>query len=365
MKKTLFIALTAAAALASCSHNQGWTIKGTLDNAPEDTKLAVLGFNAGVGAWYVIDSVEVSDNGSFSFTAAQPSPYSDIYSISLGDKAIYFPIDSAETLSVKADANSFDTSFEIQGTDLAEAMRNVDRAISRVAQANGIEAVRTDSILKRQLTQIAIEDGNGLIAYYIISKQVGGKPLFSTDNRADVRTIGAVANNFAMNRPDDPRTKFLEDIFLSARRASSKGNKVSIEAPEISLFDIDLFDSKGVSHSLADVADKGKVVLLSFVRYGSDSASPYNIILHDVYDSHTSDVDIYQVSVNDEEMVWKDSARNIPWTSVYLPSTAGNEILSSYNVGALPMTFIINRNGDIAERVIDPATLASAVKKYL
>ena len=365
MKKALIIALTVAAAFASCTRQEGWTIKGTLENAPADTKLAVLGFNAGIGAWYVIDSVEVSDNGSFSFTAAQPSPYSDVYSISLGDKTIFFPIDSIETLTVKADANAFDTSFEIQGSDLAEAMRNVDRAISRVLQTSGPDAVRADSVLKRQLTQIAIEDGNGLIAYYIISKQVGGKPLFNIDNRADLRTIGAVANNFAINRPDDPRTKFLESVFLNGRRATSNGQKVTIEAPQISLFDIDLYDSKGVSHTLSDITGKGKVVLLSFVRYGAEATAPYNILLHDIYDSRTSDVDIYQVSVGDEEMVWKDSARNLPWTSVFLPSTAGTEILTSYNVVALPMTFIIDRNGDLAERVVDPTSLASAVKKYL
>lgn len=363
MKKLFFTAI-AALALVGCSHNEGWTVKGNLSNPVAGQKLALNGFNAGIGAWYLIDSVNVSENGDFSFTAAQPSPYSDIYSLSYGDKAIFFPIDSAETLTIFADANSFDTSFEVKGTDLAEAMRNVDLAISHALAASGSEGVRSDSLLKRRLTQIAIDDANGVIAYYIISKQVNGKPIFNLNDKTDLRTVGAVANNFRRNRPDDPRTKFLEEIYLANRQKHYRSG-VAVEAEEVNLFDIDLYDSKGVSRTLADAASKGKVVLLSFVGYGLETAAPYNVVLHDVYDSNRGNVEVYQVSVGDDEVIWKESAKNVPWTSVYLPATDDSGILSRYNVGILPMTFIINRQGELAERVADPAGLASAVKKYL
>ena len=39
--------------------------------------------------------------------------------------------------------------------------------------------------------------------------------------------------------------------------------------------------------------------------------------------------------------------------------------LQRYNVSTVPTTFIIDRNGQIAERVDDPAKIASTVAKYM
>lgn len=364
MKKLIFAGI-AALALAGCSQNKsGWTVKGTIENASEGDKIALLGFNASAGSWYLIDSIDIKGNGAFSYTAAQATPYSDVYSLGLGGKNIFFPVDSAETLTVTADASSFDKNFEVKGSDLAEAMQRVDRMIQESVDRNGADGVRADSVLKRNLTQTVIEDGNGLIAYYIISKVVGGKPIFDVRNKKDLRTIGAVANNFMTNRPDDPRTAFLEKLYLD-NRPYQPGAGTSIEADEIVLFDIDLYDAKGNSRSLVDAASKGNVVILSFVNYGVDLTKAYNVKLNEAYEAYKNKgLDIYQVSVGDNEIVWKDSAKNIPWTSVYNPTTT-SEALVKYNVREVPTTYIIDRQGALAERVTDLNKLSATVSKYL
>ena len=43
----------------------------------------------------------------------------------------------------------------------------------------------------------------------------------------------------------------------------------------------------------------------------------------------------------------------------------GAEVLMQYNVGALPVTYVIGRDGTIAERVTDPAKLAAAVARAM
>ena len=63
--------------------------------------------------------------------------------------------------------------------------------------------------------------------------------------------------------------------------------------------------------------------------------------------------------------MWKIRAQNIPWIAVWNSTTDGDSALLSYNVGALPMTFIIDRSGTIAERVVDPTTLEKLLAKYL
>ena len=64
-------------------------------------------------------------------------------------------------------------------------------------------------------------------------------------------------------------------------------------------------------------------------------------------------------------MAWKNSAPNLPWTSVYASPVSDREIIAKYNVAAVPMTYIIDRNGELAERVADVGKLSAAVKKYL
>ncbi len=363
MKKLIY-ATIASAALFSCSHNDGWTVKGTVENAKDGDKLALLGFNAASGAWYLVDSIDINGNGAFTYTAAQASPYSDVYSLAYDGKNIFFPVDSAETLTVTADAAHFDKDFKVTGTELADAMQQVDQMIQTSIERNGIDGVRTDSILKRELTQKVIDDKNGLIAYYVISKIVGNKPIFDVKDKKDLRTIGAVANNFMTNRPDDPRTAFLEKIYLD-NRPYQPGSGKTVEADQVVLFDINLYDAKGKSHSLADMASKGNVIVLSFVNYGVDITTAYNVKLIEAYDAlKDRGMSVYQVSVGDNEMVWKESAKNLPWVSVFNPGTT-SEVLVNYNVREVPTTYIINRNGELAERVTDLNKLQSTISKYL
>ena len=75
-------------------------------------------------------------------------------------------------------------------------------------------------------------------------------------------------------------------------------------------------------------------------------------------------MEIFQVAVDDNEAVWKESAENLPWITVYASQLERAKPLSSYNVTLLPMTFIIDKNGELAERVDDVSKLETALKKY-
>ena len=64
-------------------------------------------------------------------------------------------------------------------------------------------------------------------------------------------------------------------------------------------------------------------------------------------------------------MEWKRKADNLPWITVWNSPVDGAEVLMQYNVGALPVTYVIGRDGTIAERVTDPAKLAAAVARAM
>lgn len=363
MKKYSAIAIGTtliASALCSCGE-KGWTIEGAIEGCDSTTLyLEALSENG----WYIMDSVILNGNDNFEFT--QPAMgYPEIFRIKANNHIVYVPIDSIETITFSGYASAIDSAYTLKGSTSAEMMMSIDQKIAAVAKKGGEKAVATDSVLKRELSGVILGDNIGLVSYYIINKRVGNTLIFDPANKSDIRTIGAVANKFNDLRPNDPRTQILKKTFLENRRVSTTNSERTFNVSETSLFDIKLYDNKGTLHSLTETAAKGKVVLLNFTIYGAQASPAFNIQLNKIYEANKDNLEIFQVSVDEDEAVWKSSADNLPWITVYAPYTEQSKHLSNYNVGALPATFIINRKGELVERVDDISKLESTVKKHL
>ena len=363
MKKFLSIALgVAMLMLWSCGDSNTWTIKGSVEGADST---ALLLEAQGVNGWYVMDSVVLDKNGKFEFT--QPAVgYPEIFRLSANNKRVYFPVDSIETVVFEGYASAIDSAFTLVGSTSAEMMMSIEQKVAAVMAKGGEKALATDSLLKRELSQVILGDNVGLISYYIINKRVGNTSIFDVNNKKDLRIIGAVANKFSQQRPNDPRTASLKQLFLENRRVSTVGDGDTIQVAQTALFDIKLYDNKGTMHSLKDVAAKGKVTILNFTIYAGDQSPAFNVLLNKIYEANkTAGLEIYQVSVDDSELLWKESAENLPWITVYNSKADGAKNLMNYNVTMLPTSFIINGKGELVERVDDARDLEKAIKKYL
>ena len=363
MKKT-YIAAAAGIAimLGACSHsNPGWGIDGRLNDGADNT-LYIEGFNN--GNWYLVDSVKATE-GRFEYRAQAPAQYPDIMRLNLGGKYIYFPIDSVDVVSIVSDTLDFDRNYTLDGTVQARTVKSLDSIVAASLAARGAEATATDTDLKRELFNKAFADPSVASVYYLINKSVGGRQLFNLADANDLRLYGAVAQRFATERPDDPRTAYLAAVFKRARQGKY-GTQRQIEVPETVLFEIERADAKGTVHKLSEVAAKGGVTVLSFTSYGMDSSPAYNALLFKIYDKYKdAGLQIYQIAFDEDETSWRQTAANLPWTAVWNTTTGGNEPLVKYNVGVLPTTFIIDRSGSLAERVADPAQIEKAVAKYM
>ena len=361
MNKTLTIsALGALLALASCGGKAQWGVDGKIAGLEEGQTVVVEGINQ--GSWYLLDTLKTDKNGKFSYRH-DPQGYPDIYRLRMGNESIYFPIDSIETITIDTDASSFSASARRGGSVSAANMAHVDSLLDASVKAKGVEATINDPELKRSLGEILIADPAGIVTYYIVSKQIGGRPLFNPSVALDNRLIGAVANGFTSLRPADPRTSYLKRLFLTGRQGKTPGQ--SVEVQEIGAFDINLYDQNGTEQSLAAMIEKGNVVVLNFTAYDAPDSPAFNLILADLYKRyHSAGLDIYQVSVDTDEYRWREAAKNLPWTTVLSPVHDATA-LQRYNVSTVPTTFIIDRNGQIAERVDDPAKIASTVAKYM
>ena len=369
MKFKLLFSISIATSLlvmSSCSDKKGWSIDGTVAGAA-GRKVALQAFNN--NNWYTIDSITVSSNDRFEYVSATPAAYPEVLRLSLDGSSIYFPVDSVSHIKLNTSAGKFGSDYSLSGSEAARKFAEIDSLINATVAQRGEQAAATDSLLKRQLSQIALTSGEPIAGYYIINKRVGSKALFNPSSRRDLSLIGAVAQSFASNMPDDPRTTTLRNLFLSAKAAANPAQVETntIEVPEIGLSaDIKAYDNKGTEHTLYDVASKGNVVLLSFTNYELESSPAYNVILADLYKKYNGKgFEIYQLAFDSNEAEWKQSAVNLPWITVWNAPEDGSAALISYNVNVLPLTYVIGRDGVIHSRVTDPTKLEAEIIKQL
>ncbi len=355
--KRILISTAILGTLIACNSAKEWEVKGKIEHS-DDVKMLVQASEN--GRWYTLDTVGLKSDGSFDYKHPATG-FPDIYRLTVDGKSIYFPIDSTETVIIESDAKSFDSGYKLYGSSAAEMLMNVDNLILERSKAGG---ENSDSLLKRELGGMIIGDPAGIVSYYIINRQVNGKRLFDPQNKRDNRIIGAVANAFSEKRPNDPRTGYLAGIYLSNKK--SKGAPAdTIVAATISYFDLDLSDNKGIEHKLSDVVNGNKVVILNFTSYQSDGSTALNVLLADAYNKyHSKGLEIYQVSMDNDDFQWKQSAKNLPWVTVYNPPTQGLTLANKYNIQGLPTTYIFS-NGELVDRVDDPTKLDSQVARYL
>lgn len=360
MKKHILAAAIAATMLSACGDNHtGWSIDGNIADADGAT-LAVETFSN--GRWVVVDSVATDADGDFCYNAPAPAPYPEIMRLSLDGSSIYFPVDSVDCLHVTTSRGDFAGNYTLEGSAQASAVRAVDSIINAALATRPAAELVQDSLFKRQLFQHAFDEPSVITLYYVINKSVGGLPLYNIANNFDRRLYRAVAQRFSTERPDDPRTTYMVQQVASLAAA---GTTTTITVPETGLFDIVRYDVNGGRHSLAESVE-GKVTVLSFTSYELEASAAYNVLLNEQWEKHhAAGLEIFQVAFDADETMWRVRAANLPWTAVWNANADGTDILVQYNVGMLPMTFIIDRNGQLVERIADPTTLGDSLKKYL
>lgn len=363
---SFIIAGAVALALASCSDRKGWTVEGTVSGAPDSTLYVEAStFNN----WHALDTLRLSSDGSFKFRAKEAAAIPTIYRLRFGDKYIYFPVDSIETVKVEAQAANFDSGYTLSGNAVAPQMATVDSLVAASVRQNGINGALADQDLKRTLNLMVNRDTTCLLSYYIVGKTVGARYLYDYQNRADVRVIANAANNYKRLRPNDPRAKELEERWIASRRANGSLTSAPVEMEaEITsrpIADLVRYDRNGNKHNFDDVVGKGHITILNFTRYDSELSQVNTVALKEVWDKYSSTgLEIFQIAYDPDEIAWKRSAANMPWTAVYNAPTDNVEALIAYNVDPInggPVSFVFNAEGDLLSRVSDPAELAKAV----
>lgn len=353
------IVVVVATCVCSCTSNK-FKIGGRIADAQKETvTLEKPGFN---GEWIAVDSTVTNSEGEFEIRGVAPE-YPEIYRIGLNGNYIYVPVDSAVNINVSTSKSEFANQFTMSGTESAKKMEKFETMLAKAL------TLPTDSMpgFKRKLFTEVIYPGKGdIMSYYILTRMVAGKPLFDPRDATDAKYYAAVATAYKHYRSDDPRTSMLENLALSAHKNQIKasGKQNVVEAPTVSIIDMEFPNVEGERIKLSDVVGKGKPTLVIFSMVAQKESPEVNRAIAEIYKNYSNSYNFYEVCLDPDISEWREAVKNIPWTAVIDYEGLQSRIALQYNVSTLPSFFIYNKGGELVARADDFAALKKELQKY-
>ncbi len=359
-------ALLVVTAMAACSEKK-FHVTGKIAQAKD----SVLYFeNMSLDGPQIVDSVKLDGDGGFSFDGVAPDA-PEFYRLRIAGQIINVAIDSTETVNVNAAYPSMATQYTIEGSENNLKIKELTlRQMALQAQAQavvnnpqlGINAVE-DSIFKMIDTykddikkNFIYKEPMKSYAYFALFQGivVGNSYLMVFDPRQnpdDVKAFAAIATSWDTYYPGSLRGENLHNIALQnmkdQRIVQNQEQSIEIDADKVSmanLIDIALTDNKGNVRRLTDLA--GKVVLFDFHLFSGKGSTQRIMMLRELYNKyHDRGLEIYQVSLDEDEHFWKTQTAALPWICVRDNGTRTQAYLAT--VKSIPCDFIINRENTV------------------
>ena len=375
----------AVVALSACT-GESFTVSGAITEA-KDSVLYLE--NMSLSGAVPIDSVKLSETGTFSFTEQAPET-PEFYRLRIAGQIINLAVDSTEQIEVKAQYPTMSAVYDIKGSEECDKIKELAllqmdlqrRADAIVAAPDlGVEAVQ-DSILRvldaykeNVKRQYIFPQPMRAYAYYALFQTIRLGQMESLifnprSSEEDVKVFAAVATSWDTYYPEAERGKNLHNIaiegmknirILQSRQLSNiDPNLVNVS----NVIDINLLDNKGQMRRLTDL--KGKVVLLDFHVFASEGSTARIMQLREIYNKyHAQGLEIYQVSLDPDEHFWKTQTAALPWVCVRDDRGAQSEYLVSYNIQSIPTFFLVGRNSDLDKRDSQIKDLDAEIRSLL
>lgn len=373
---------TAAMMIASCDNNK-FTVEGQINNAKD----SVLFFeNVGLEGIQVLDSVKLNDNGDFSFSeAANLAP--EFYRLRISNQIINVSIDSTETVQIKAEYPDMASNYTVSGSENCEKIKELtlkqmtlqSQVIS--LQQNTTLGVNTANDSIQSLINAYKEDVKinyiykepmKAYSYFALFQALGNYLIFNPrTNKDDIKAFAAVATSWDTYYPHAERGQNLHNIAIEGmknqRIVAAQNADIQVEASKVQeagVLDIALIDNKGQERHLTDL--KGQVVLLDFHIFALEDSPTRIIMLRELYNKyHAQGLEIYQVSLDNDEHFWKQQTAALPWINVRDADGINSQRLMMYNIQAVPDFFVIDRGNNLVKRAAQIKDLEAEIKSLL
>ena len=377
------LCFTILCVVVSCSSEQKFQIKGEVLNV-EGSVLYLEHID--VSRIVLLDSVKIKKDGSFSFRQVQPE-IPDFYRLRLNNQWINLVIDSTETITVKADPSDFARAYTVEGSDKCSKIKELtllqlqaDDAYSTLQKERKEKSMSDEEYqqhviqivdrYKEEATKYIFLDPGSTVAYFALFQQINNMLIFNPYDKADNKIFSMVATRWDLYYENSHRAKHLHALTIQAikeirRDTTSLFDKIEV-VENLSYFDIELPDLHNNMVKLSDVVQKGNVILLDFTAQQSRFSPIHNMDLGEIYDKYKSKgLEIFQVSLDADLHLWQNAVSNLPWISLRDPESVYSRNIATYNVKELPVTFVLNRKGDIVKRIESGDNIEAEILKVL
>lgn len=368
MKKFVFASLCVLL-LASCQKGRNFTIEGTIEGAKDSTLYL---YNRSLTGIVLLDSARLGSDGSFSFSAEAPVGGPDLYVLRLSSQWVNLSIDSTETVTLKAKWPGMAQNYTVSGSENCEQIRQLALMHSQLQQrvfaveqdTRLLGQTMTDSLMHmlRQYKDSVImnyifREPQSAYAYFALSQTLShlywpASSVFAMSDSLDGRAYRAVATCWQQYYPQSERAQQLYNMvereITSSRVAAARQQRILEEDKVVvsDLIDLNLPDVNGRRHTLSEL--RGQVVLLDFHLFSTPESGARILKLRELYDKyHARGLEVYQVSIDQDEHLWKQAVEALPWIAVYDPD---GESCVRYNVQTLPEFFLIDRQNALQKR---------------
>ena len=382
MKKLAYI-LLAVLALSACQKERTFTVEGTIEGAQDSTLYL---YNRSLSGIVLVDSAKLGSDGRFSFTHAAPTG-PDLYVLNIFNQVINLAIDSTETVTIAARMPDMSQNYSVSGSEECEKIRILARKHSELQDRvfkleqntalMGAPMVDSLSRLLRQYKDSVILDyifqaPQSGYAYFALSQTLSHlywptSTIFQMSDSLDGRAFRAVATCWKEYYPESERAQqfynMVERDINSGRIAAARRQRMAEEEHVVvaDLIDLSLPDLYGRQRTLSEL--RGQVVLLDFHLFAAPESGERILKLRDLYAKyHDRGLEIYQVSIDQDQHLWKQAVEALPWVTVYDP--AGESCLR-YNVQAVPEFFLIDRNNALQKRSSQMNDLEQEIARLL
>ena len=378
MRKTVILALMTLL-LGACDNKVKFTIEGNIEGAKD----SVLYFeHVSLSGLKPLDSLKLGADGAFRFqadTTAAP----EFYVLRIHDQIINISIDSTETVTVKAQYPNMAARYEVEGSDNCEKIRSLAlmqqdllRKAIALEQDMTIPPGDAQDSLRRMMNRYKetvlenyiFKEPNKTYSYFALFQTLGRWLIFNPkESREDLRVFAAVATSWDTFYPGAARTENLHNIVIESMQqlnGTSASTAQQGDGPTIvesGIIELQLPDKNGNLITLSSL--KGKVVLLDFHTFTLPESAQRILMLRELYNKyHEQGLEIYQVSLDQDEHFWKQMTQHLPWVCV---RDASLQSAMSYNVTDVPEFFLINRNSQLQKRSSQMKDLEAEIKALL
>jgi thiol-disulfide isomerase/thioredoxin len=371
MKRVLSIVVIIFS-LYSCNFSRGshgadgYRISGKIINCPAKTvsldELSLMGFST-------IDTTAVNSKGNFSFKGNTKEPLFCALRFNANmpdEKRIFIVIDSNTKVKLDADFNYIEN-YKIKGSKDCELLQQL-LAINKVMEDklrlldakfasydpksmpdSVAKSIRKeyDEIVNEQVTSIDkfVTDNKGFTNYFAALFMMQSPPL---------DLLKKIDANGMSSYPTSKYAKTLHDFLVKKQTVA-----IGVVAP-----DININDPNDKPLKLSSL--RGQYVMIDFWASWCGPCrkeNPNNVALYNKY--HSKGFEIYGVSLDDDKERWLQAitADNLNWKHVCDFAKWESMAAQSYNVTAIPQTFLLDKEGKIIAIGLRGPQLANKLKE--